>query len=200
MARLSRIAQRLQRNARLPATCPAIWFVTDPKRTPDPVEIARHLPRGAGIVHRHFGERHAIAASGALADIAAERGLVLLIAADETLAERVGAAGVHLPEWAFERAPLLRFRRPDWLMTGAAHSLRAAHQIAPFVDVVFVSPVFSTRSAGAGRLLGALRLAQIVRACPRPAIALGGVNVDTAPRLLNTGASGLAAADGLVHE
>ena len=168
---------------------PPLVYFTDPVRTPDPEAIAARLPRGAAIVYRTFGAADALAVALRLKAIARRRGLKLLIGADEALAARVGADGVHLPERLVSRAARIRGRHPAWLITAAAHSLRAAR--AP-VDAVVVSAIFPSNSPSAGKPMGALRLAQIVRSSGRPVYALGGVSQTTAARLLATGIVGIA--------
>lgn len=126
--------------------------------------------------------------------IARARRLKLLIGRDADLAARIGAHGVHLPERLAYRANALKRARPDWLVTAAAHSLAAACVAGP--DAVVVSTAFPSRSASAGRALGPVRLAALVRAAGRPVYALGGVNMKTARRLLPAGLIGLAAVDG----
>lgn len=168
---------------------PALLCFTDPVRTPDPAAIAQRLPRGSAIVYRAFGADDALAVALRLRAIARRRGLKLLIGADEALAARVGADGVHLPERLAHRAARIRARHPGWLITAAAHSPRAARAK---VDAVVVSAIFPSNSASAGEPLGPLRLAQIVRLSRGPVYALGGVNSATAARLLATGVVGIA--------
>ena len=174
---------------------PALLFFTDPVRTPDPEAIARTLPRGAAIVYRPFGAPEAEARARRLKAIARSRGLKLLIGADAALAQAVGADGVHLPERLAHRAAALRRSHRGWMVTSAAHSLRAAR--ASGADAVVLSVAFPSRSASAGPALGPIRLAVRVRAAGRPAYALGGVNARTARRLLASGVIGLAAIEGL---
>ena len=199
---LWRIALRLGRAARerkAPAPLPPLIFVTDPARTPDPAAIAQRLPRGAGLIYRSFGAADATAVAGALRRVADARGLVLLIGADEALAVAIGADGVHLPQRMLREGSRLRARRPGWILTGAAHdalALSAAHQAG--LDAALTSPVFASRSASAQGQLGPIRLAGLVRQARLPVYALGGVNRNTAPRLISTGAIGLAAVDGLI--
>jgi thiamine-phosphate pyrophosphorylase len=170
-------------------------FFTDPARTPDPEAVARTLPRGAAIVYRHFGAPGAEAQARRLQAIARARGLKLLIGADAALAARIGADGVHLPQRLARRAGPLKRARPDWIVTAAAHGLRAARVRGP--DAVVVSPALPSRSPSAGKPLGAVRLAILVRAAHRPVYALGGVTNETARRLIDAGLVGLAAVEGL---
>ena len=160
--------------------------------------MARNLPRGAGIVFRAFGAPDASDRGAGLVALVRARGLVLLVGADAGLAGRIGAQGVHLPERLAFRARRLKSARPGWLITAAAHSVRAGRAaLALGVDAVVVSPVFPSNSASAGRPLGPVRLALMIRAIRGPAYGLGGVNNKTARRLKDAGLVGLAAVEGL---
>jgi thiamine-phosphate pyrophosphorylase len=66
-------------------------------------------------------------------------------------------------------------------------------------DALVVSPIFPSASASAGKPLGPLRLARLVRLSRVPVYALGGVNERTARRLLGVGVAGLAAVEGLLE-
>lgn len=194
--RLQRAAATLERRRLLGKGLPAVWFVTDPARTPDPVAVARRLPRGSGIIYRHFGapERRVVAHD--LAQIAKKQRHLLLIGADPALAAEVGAAGVHLPERMVGEARRLTARWPGWWVTAAAHSplaIRRANTAG--ADAVLLSTVFPSRSPSAGAPLGVVRLAALARTVDLPVFALGGVNATTAPRLLDTQVSGFAAVD-----
>jgi len=150
------------------------------------------------VIYRAFGAADALTTAGALKAIARRRGLVLLIGADEGLAQATGADGIHLPERLLHLARAIRRRHPLWMITGAAHSslaVRYARRLG--CDAALLSSVFSSRSPSAGRPLGPTRFAGLVREAGIPVIALGGVTNETAPALARTGACGLAAVDGL---
>ncbi len=179
---------------------PSLFFVTDPVRIADPVTAARRLPRGAGVIHRHFGAADAHRVAEALAAVARARGLTVLIAADPALADAIGADGVHWPERWLPQCLAWRRRRPDWLMTAAAHSGEALRWAAGAgVDAALVSPALPSRSPSAGRALGVARLAAFARAGPTPVMALGGVTARTAGRLVETGVVGFAAVEGIAE-
>ena len=163
--------------------------MTDPQRTPDPAALAQRLPRGCGLIYRTFGKPGSGAVAAALGLIARRRGLILLIGAD---AVRVrGQAGVHLPERLARQA--LRLRRRALVITIAAHALPAIIRARRAgADAVLVSTVFASNSPSAGRPLGVVRFAALIRAGGVPAYALGGVTTKNAPRLLGSGAAGLA--------
>jgi thiamine-phosphate pyrophosphorylase len=175
-----------------------LLFFTDPARTPDIAAVMRRLPRGAGVVYRAFGDPQAVARGRRLAQIARRRGLVLLVGADAALAARIGADGVHLPERAATRAGAIRRARRGWIVTCAAHSAPAIVRARRAgADAVVVSPVFPSASPSAGRPLGPLRLTQIVTGAGLPVYALGGVNGETARRLIRSGVAGMAAVEAL---
>jgi thiamine-phosphate pyrophosphorylase len=201
LQRLHRTARTLGRKSRAGkagARLPSLWLVTDPDRLPDPLAAAARLPPGAGVIYRAFGRRDALATALALRRVTRARRLILLIGADESLARACRADGVHLPERLASRARALRAKHPRWIITVAAHSgraLRAACRAG--ADAALLSMVFASTSRSAGRPMGAVRFAGLVRQVDLPVIALGGVNKETAPGLLATRAAGLAAVEGL---
>jgi thiamine-phosphate pyrophosphorylase len=173
---------------------PPLLFFTDPARTPDAEAIAATLPPGSGVVFRAFGADDATDQGRRLAAICRSRGLTLFAGADPRLAGDIGAVGIHLPERSAGRARRLAGR---WIVTAAAHSVRAGRRaLAAGADAVVVSPVFPSNSPSAGRPVGAVRLALMVRAIGGPVYALGGINSRTARRLANAGLTGLAAVEG----
>jgi len=130
----------------------------------------------------------------ALRAIARTRDLKLLIAADEELAARVGADGVHWPHRLLPRA------RGGGIVTTSAHDKDELAAAARFgADACVLSPVFPTRSDSAHEALGLSRASQLARAAHLPVIALGGVSTKTATRLSGRGFAGCAAVDAFVE-
>jgi thiamine-phosphate pyrophosphorylase len=140
------------------------------------------LPRGAGVVFRHYGlplaERKRLFAR--VRRIARARGLVLVRAGQDRLGREDGthnAAG-------------------RGLRTRSAHSRNdaiAAQRAG--ADAVFVSPVFATRSHPGASALGRVRLGLLVRGLKVPVIALGGITPARAATLERMGLYGWAAID-----
>jgi thiamine-phosphate pyrophosphorylase len=137
--------------------------MTDERQGDDLWAALRRLPRGSGVVFRHYAttpdERRRMFAR--LVRVARARGLVVVRGGDWC---GPGADGVHN-------------RRGRGLRTGSAHSRDEAVAAARRgVKVVFVSPVFATRShPGAGEL-GARGARDVVRGLRLVAIALGGMD------------------------
>jgi len=172
--------------------------MTDDERLSDAISAARALPRGSMVVVRARQSSHRAKLAQALAAIARQRSLTLLIANDPALADRVRAAGIHLAEANARVAADWRSRRPRWFITAAAHSLSACSRLASLgADAAFLSPVFPTASHPASRSIGGARARNIARQAPLPVYALGGVEAFTAQRLSPSPFIGLAAVGAL---
>ena len=200
---LWRTAQGLARSAAAvsPAAAglPPLLFFTDPVRTPEPWRTSAALPAGAAVVYRPFGAPDAGDIAARLRVVTRDRGVRLLIGLDARLAEHSGADGVHLPERAAAEAGGLRARRPDWLVTVAAHSAEAlASAAAHGASAAVLSPVFTPGGTSSGPALGVEAFGRMVAGARLPVYALGGVTADSARRLAATGACGLAAVDWIV--
>jgi thiamine-phosphate pyrophosphorylase len=159
---------------------------------------ATGLPCGSGIIYRSFGRAGAEAEARALARLAKDRGLLLLIGADADLAAKVGADGVHLPERMMMSARKLRARHSNWILTTAVHNRRALEYAKALkLDGAFLSAVLPSQSPSAGVPMGPVRLAQFVSGSDLPIMALGGITAKTGHGLIATGIYGLAAIEGL---
>lgn len=195
---MRRTAASLGRRAGLRKPLPALLFFTDPLRVPDPEAAVARLPPGAAVVFRAFGAPDAEERGRRLRLALSPRGAKLLVGADTRLAASVGADGVHLPQRLAHRARRIRAARPSWIVTAAAHDLRSARRAASYgAHAIVLAAIFPSRSASAGRPIGVLRLAQLVRRVDAPVYALGGVNEDTARLLLRARLVGLAGVEGL---
>jgi thiamine-phosphate pyrophosphorylase len=184
---LARLAFRLSSGG-----LPPLVLMTDDARLPDPLAAAQRLPGGSLIVLRDRDPARRKALAQALARIARQRGLYLLIAGDPKLAAT--ADGLHVAEKDMRLIAHWRARRPDLFMTAAAHSLRAAVAAATCgADAVFLSPVFSTRSHPGRPALGAMRLRRIAQLVPVPVYALGGIDAGTARQIADAPIAGFAA-------
>ena len=160
---------------------PRLWLMTDERQGERLWDALELLPRGAGIVFRHYGlpatERRRLFAR--VRAIARKKRLVLLAAG----AALPGADGVH-------------GGRGSGLRSAPAHNLaalKAAERAG--AHLVFLSPVFPTRSHPGARVLGRVRFGLIARHARIPVIALGGVDARNGRSLAALGAYGWAGID-----
>ena len=160
----------------------------------------KRLPRGAGVVFRAFGRADLLARGPALRGLARSRGLVFLVGGDPRLARALGADGLHLPERRLPARVVRNIWPRGFIITAAVHSYTALRRAGlAGVDAVVASPVFPSASPSAARPLGPMRVATWVRKVDCPIYALGGVNKETARRLIATSVRGVAAIDGLAR-
>lgn len=176
---------------------PRRWLFTDERMTDTDLFAAlAALPYGSGIVFRHYGLDRASrrALFERVARVTRRRKLILLLAGGAMGVRPNAIDGVHRPEWMARRA---RLPRPALLSVsahGAPGLIAARHARA---DIVFLSPVFATRSHPGARALGPLRFGLIAKTAQMPVMALGGMDESRFGRLKPLGAHGWAAIDAL---
>ena len=167
--------------------------MTDPARIADVAMAAQNLPRGTAIIYRHFGSAHRFVDAEALRQITFERGQQFLIGADPELAIEAGADGVHFTrDAALQKPTLWRQRCPDWVISMAGVKSGDYQGDLSVLDGLLISSVFPSKSPSAGEPISVEAFAKKTNALPVPVFALGGVNKQTAPKLLGSGAAGLA--------
>lgn len=168
---------------------PRLWLMTDERADASLDAALLRLPRGAGVVFRH----HATPPPARwrryrrVRAIARRRGLVLVLAGSAALAAAKGADGAHGP-------PGPRGASGPLLRTASAHDARELGR-ASAADIVFLSPVFPTRSHPGGRALGPVRFGILASRAETRVVALGGMTPARGRRLRALGAWGWAAID-----
>ncbi len=174
-----------------------LFFLTDLTRVADPVAVCKILPRETCVILRDYDHPDRTAWARALRRVTRSKNQKLLIAGDIKLARRVGADGVHLPEYQLQRN-----LKPDGftIVTAACHDRRALMKASKIgVDFALVSPVFPTQSHVGARHLGLSGLKKLQRMSCVPVVALGGLNEKNVASLKGSGLAGVAAIDGLSH-
>jgi thiamine-phosphate pyrophosphorylase len=147
------------------------------------------LPRGSGIIFRHYSldpsARRALFEQ--VRRVALSKRHWLIIAGDATIARGSHFDGFH------GRRQSTRFQ------TAPVHSVReaiAAQRAG--ADLLFVSPIFATRSHLGARALGRVRFGLLTRGLKTPIIALGGMTKSRTRSLKILGIYGWAAIDALI--
>ena len=158
---------------------PRLWLLTDERLGERLFDAVARLPEGAGVVFRHYSleedERRAL-----FDGVRAAHPGLLLLAGPAELAPMWGADGSH--------------GRHQGAVTAPAHDLaelRMAEAVG--AHLVFLSPVFPTRSHPDGPVLGADGFAALAAQTSLPVVALGGMNAARAKAL--SGAYGWAGID-----
>lgn len=165
---------------------PRLWLLTDERQGEALWPALDRLPRGSGVVVRHYSLP--IEKRMELARRVARRGLFVAFAGSDDEARRAGARAAY---------GVGSFGLPRLYPVHNLRELRRAH--AARAALVLISPVFPTRSHPDARALGALRFAMLARRSNIPVVALGGMTARRYQRLRPLGAQGWAAIDGLVR-
>lgn len=160
-------------------TFPELWLVTDERNDALLDQAIRRLPRGSGLIYRHYhlsdGER--VARFRELARLARARGMVVVLGDSALTAAEWGADGIY-------GAPRALAPRRDMLRLATAHSLaEIADANHAGADAVLLSPAFPTRSHPGAAALGPVRFRLIAQFAQMPVIALGGMDPQRADRL-----------------
>lgn len=170
---------------------PPVWLISD-ERNDSALEAAlARLPRGSGLIFRHYHlpDPARAARFGALRKCARRYGHLVILADNALAATEWGAHGSYGPPHA------LRPRRAGLLQLATAHSaaeIALANRLG--ADAILLSPVFPTRSHPGSAVLGPVRFRLLARLATAPVIALGGMTRTNAQRL---GWPRWAAIDGL---
>jgi len=147
---------------------PRDWLMTDERMGERLWDAIGRVPtETGGIVFRHHSldpdERAELGIK--VARLASERKLALAVSRDPELAERLGAQLLHNP-LAPTELPVSRSVHDE-------HEALAAREVD--IALVFISPVFPTRSHPGAAALGTERAANLAALAACPAIALGGM-------------------------
>lgn len=169
---------------------PDIWLISDARNDAVLERVLARLPRGSGLVFRHYHlpPRERRSRFAALRRAVRRRGHRVVLSGSPEQARHWAADGAY-------GSPARLTRGPATLRLATVHSLRelaAAHRVR--ADAVFISPVFPTSSHPGARTLGPVRFRLLVARALVPVIALGGM---TAHRAQGMGWRKWAAIQGL---
>jgi len=176
---------------------PALWLFSDAIRMPNLRAVVGSLPKNGlcGVVYRHDDAPDRATLGRLIARLCAARRIALVVAGDARLAFSL-RAGVHVRGGRQLPDPAPWRRR---LITASAHNQRERHAARRSgAHIIFVSPVFATRSHPGARCLGAAGFRQLARrSAPAKAYALGGID-GASVRHLGGICAGAGAIDGIV--
>ncbi|WP_422055978.1 thiamine phosphate synthase [Sphingomonas sp.] len=145
-----------------PARLPRRWLMTDERLGASLWGAIDALPRGSGIVFRHYATPRTarMRLFEQVRRAALRKGLALVVAGQP-----------------LGRGPALRHGRLRDALTAPVHSrIEAIAAIRAGAALLFVSPVHPTRSHPGSAALGRVRLGLMIRDLKLPVIALGGMN------------------------
>jgi thiamine-phosphate pyrophosphorylase len=158
---------------------PDLWLVTDARNDHALEQVLARLPRGSGVIFRHYHlagpERRA--RFKALRRAARRKGHLFVLSGTAAEAQSWRADGTY-------GEPQRLAKNPALLRLTSVHSLReiaGARRVR--ADGVLLSPVFPTRSHPGAKPLGPVRFRLVAARAAMPVIALGGMVEHNARRL-----------------
>ncbi|UUR07309.1 thiamine phosphate synthase [Sphingomonas glaciei] len=146
--------------------------------------IARAAAAGAGVIVRHHAS--SVAERRSIAREVIASGALLGVSRDSELAAELGAALVHNPSGDPGDLPFSLSVHDETQAREAAHREPA---------LVFVSPLFATRSHAGAPALGESSARRLALMSGRPAYALGGITLERGEELVKNGWAGWAGID-----
>jgi thiamine-phosphate pyrophosphorylase len=177
-------------SSRLRNCLPHKWLMTDPRLGDRLLPAIQALPAGSGVIFRHYDlpseERQRL--FYAVRTICRRRGLTLLLASPPKNALHWDIDGLHN----------YKSGRRTYLRSASVHNLKelksATQQKA---NLIFVSPIYPTKSHPQARPLGPSGLQHICghRRCSAVVIALGGMTQPLAMMFKNQNIDGWAGID-----
>ncbi|QOL79642.1 thiamine phosphate synthase [Pseudooceanicola spongiae] len=178
----------------------SLYLILDPGLCRDRgmVETARlAVAGGATMVQlrdKTGGTARLVETGRALKAALAGTGAVLIINDDVEAALAIDADGVHVGQGDMDPGAVRRRIGPRRVLGLSVESADAAMAVDPVqVDYAGAGPVFATATKPDHKPpVGFVGLGEMVRACPVPVVAIGGLNAEHAAPVRKSGAHGMA--------
>ncbi|WP_246218828.1 thiamine phosphate synthase [Parasphingorhabdus halotolerans] len=167
--------------------------MTDARNDSDLEDVIKRLPRGSGIIFRHYhldaSPRKARFLS--VQAIAKTYGHLIFLAGAPQLARAWNADGVHSRDHN-------RSLKNGLLCSAPVHNMREINAAKRSgADIILLSPVAKTRSHLGKPSLNRLQLRHLIGFCDKPVVLLGGMDRDRFRHYADLDTHGWAAIDGL---
>ncbi len=185
---------------------PFLYLVTDRRLAGqrDIADVVRSAIKGGvtcvQLREKSLGRAAFLAEAYVLRAICRAGKVPLIINDDVAVAQKLGAAGVHLGQSDASVAEARDTLGPDAIIGLSVETVEQAQGAASLdVDYIAASPVFATPTkTDLAEPLGLIGLRAIRKLTDKPLIAIGGINIDNAREVLEAGANGLAVVSALV--
>jgi len=178
-------------------------FFTDRKRCANLSLTIAKLPKNSAVIFREYDlksdEREALAKE--IIAICRAKNHKILIAKDLALARKLGADGTHFSD--HDKLPLQIFNRQNYprkfIFSFACHNFLSVIKLQKLeADLIFVSPIFATKSHPNAAPIGLRQLSKIIRYSKIPIFALGGINKKNVYAIKKLGACGFGAIENFI--
>ncbi len=171
---------------------PTMFFFTDRKKVDNVFEVVKKLPDNTAIIIREYDlkDDDRLNFAKQIAVLARLKNLKVLVGKNWELAKKIGADGVHFSD--FDHNFDIPKNRQNMLFSYSCHKLESLKEAARIeVDMVFYSPIFTSKSHPDKNQVGIYKLKNFVKNSPLPVYALGGINEENINLLTETGVVGV---------
>jgi thiamine-phosphate pyrophosphorylase len=163
----------------------------------DPMALAAACLDGGARILQLRCKRESSAAFLALADrvvrLARDQGAMVIINDRPDIAHLSGAAGVHVGQEDLLVADVLRVAGADAIVGLSTHdATQVDAALAGPATYIAVGPIFGTTTKETGYEARGLELVRYAAGRGKPVVAIGGITLDRASRVIDAGASGIA--------
>lgn len=162
---------------------------------PLPIAVKQAIEGGATCIQ--LRDKHSLptteADARAVAELCRYAGIPFIVNDDVVLAQRVDADGVHVGQDDMSCAQARAVLGSDKIIGVSVHTVAEAKQAqAQGADYVGVGALFTTPTKPDAHVVTPVELKEITEALSIPAVAIGGLNLDTLDILENSGVDGAA--------
>ncbi len=171
---------------------PRVWMLTDERQGEAIWDMIANLPRGTGIVVRHYSLSEDARARmfRRVKALARKQGLTVAFSGTDRRARQLGADAVY-------GKGATRSILPRLFPAHGRREIVAAERAG--AALILLSPAYATRTHPGARSLGSVRFGALAGRTRIPVIALGGMTDRRYRRLIALGAQGWAAIDAWIR-
>jgi thiamine-phosphate pyrophosphorylase len=160
------------------------------------IQVVEEMIRGGVTIIQYREKKHRKHAGEMLAEclqiraLTRQHGVTFIVNDHVDLALLVDADGVHVGQEDLPVEAVRRLIGPDKIIGLSTHSPRQAEQaVAIGADYIGVGPIFRTQTkADVCAPVGTQYLEHVVRTCPLPFVAIGGIKEHNIHEIVNRGA------------
>lgn len=172
---------------------PPMIFITDHNKITNINNVINNLPKNSMVIIRDYNIDNRENYAFSIANICRKCGIKFLVAGDVKLARKIGADGVHLPEYMISEAEKINDMQ---FISVSCHNIDAIKNVGKYrVNAILLSPVFPTTTHPNTNIINLDMFKIMAEDSQIPVYALGGINEKNIKNLVGIKIAGIAGID-----